>query len=180
MEDQSLKFTTSSSDFSSSLLKLNDTTSIFANEKISSELSFLAYCDSLTLLSVAIFVVAYGAYRSLEAEQWLKKKNVPLEQLSLRAQTAFLFPVIASISLLLFFYFFSLMSLIAILSVCVHSMIGISFFFYPFFRDFFPSLSINLLRFVIFNGFLFFKKKYSFSFILDCLLILATFLIYLF
>jgi len=88
----------------------------------------------------AVAVVVLASYRSLELDQ-LFKKNSELEELSLQGKTALMIPIVGSIGLLLFFYYFSVISFLSTIAACITSSFGIVFAIYPVFARMFRQLA---------------------------------------
>jgi len=97
----------------------------------------------------AVLVVYVAAYRALDVEE-LFRKNRELEDLlpyrSIEGRTAILFPIVGSISLLLFFYFFDYVAVLVVLTVCVYSAIGMVFVLYPIFERLFKGIAATEIR----------------------------------
>jgi len=94
--------------------------------------------DSFCVISSAIFIVIFASLRSLDLDQLFKKNN-DLDDLQIQVSTALLIPLMGSIGLVLFFYFFAFISLLSTFVACISSSIGIVFAVYPFFAKLLPA-----------------------------------------
>ena len=98
--------------------------------KMAEEYPFLLSSDALALLSIAVSSIAFAAVRSVNLEKLFRDADL-IEEVTLRNDMAILFPLVASIGLLLFFYYFSVLSFISSIMACVMATIGLFLSLFP-------------------------------------------------
>jgi len=96
--------------------------------------------ETWSLIFCAVSIVVIGSLRSLDVEHFFKKNE--LEDLVIQGKTAMLIPIIGSISLILFFYFFSIVSFLSAIAACFISIFGLVFCIYPIFQKIFKYLNV--------------------------------------
>eukprot|EP01095_Lingulamoeba_sp_RSL-Kostka_P016343 TRINITY_DN796_c0_g1_i1.p1 TRINITY_DN796_c0_g1~~TRINITY_DN796_c0_g1_i1.p1 ORF type:complete len:299 (+),score=32.14 TRINITY_DN796_c0_g1_i1:69-965(+) len=92
--------------------------------------------DTTCINSLAIGTIIYGSYRALHSKLFTEEQE---EMLEIRGTTAILYPIIASICLVLTFFFFGSISFVMSISALISSFVGIIFAFFPIFSFLLPS-----------------------------------------
>eukprot|EP00026_Physarum_polycephalum_P011711 Phypoly_transcript_11952.p1 GENE.Phypoly_transcript_11952~~Phypoly_transcript_11952.p1 ORF type:complete len:345 (+),score=19.92 Phypoly_transcript_11952:80-1114(+) len=86
---------------------------------------------SVGLISVAIFVVILGSKRSLATDIFLNQNEEIREGLTLKTSTVILFPIVASCTLLLYFYLWKFVSIIVTFSTLLVAVYALVYLFDP-------------------------------------------------
>jgi len=117
-----------------------ETFQILSND--SSNWTTLFQRDAMFLFISAVAVVIISSFRSLEIDQMFRKHR-ELEELlpyrSIEGKVAIMIPIVGSISLIVFFYFFNVVALFVMGSVCIYAVTGMILLGYPIFERFFNS-----------------------------------------
>jgi len=86
--------------------------------------------DSVSLYCSSNLAVLYGAFQALKFEAYFQADE-DLQSLTITNSMALFYPILASIGLLLFFYFFSVTAFVIMISLVFTVIIAISILLYP-------------------------------------------------
>jgi len=94
------------------------------------------------LYTTSVLTTMIAAKRAIEVEIMLQKSD-QIENVSITMQSAILFPIVGSVMLLIFFYFFPVASFLVFCSTLFSTIVSTSFTVVPILTYYFPETNFK-------------------------------------